>query len=113
MRIAASAAIVLALAGCTGPDGPDGRERLRPLSANPSQVIATERAFARMAREKGTWTAFRHYATKDALSPSPALESVQAGLKGVPDPAQPIVWGPDAAWSSCDGSFVADTGEAV
>ena len=85
---------------------------LRPY-ADPGQVIATERAFARMAREKGTWTAFRAYATKDALWPGPALENVHRALKGVPDPAKPVLWGPDAAWSSCDGSFVVTTGEAA
>lgn len=86
---------------------------LRPY-ADPGSVIATERAFARMAREKGTWTAFRAYATKDALfPPPPAWTNVQQSLKGTPDPAQPILWGPDAAWSSCDGSFAVTTGEAA
>jgi hypothetical protein len=94
------------LAEARQPRGP------RPY-ADPGQVITTERAFARMAREKGTWTAFRHYSTKDALTPSPRLENAQAGLKGLPDPAQPILWGPDAAWSSCDGSFAVTTGEAA
>jgi len=113
MRTLWTATVVLALSACTGPSGPEGRDGYRPLSANPSQVIATERAFARMAREKGTWTAFRYYATKDALTPSPRLENAQGGLKDVPDPPQPILWGPDSAWSSCDGTFVADTGEAA
>ena len=111
MRELLLASLALALAGCTG--SPRLREGMLRPTANPGQVIATERAFAREAREKGTWTAFRHYATDDALSPSPRLESIQQGLKGVPDPPKPILWGPDAAWSSCDGSFAADTGEAV
>ena len=113
MRAPIVLATVLALAACTGPGGPRGSDRLIRAFAEPGQVIATERAFARMAREKGTWTAFRHYATGDALSPSPTLSSVQAGLKGLADPAQPILWGPDAAWSSCDGSFAVTTGEAA
>lgn len=78
----------------------------------PSKVIAAELAFARMAREQGTWTAFRHYATDDALMPSPGFVRVQDVLKGVPDPAQPIVWGPDRVWSSCDGSYAVSTGGA-
>jgi hypothetical protein len=102
----------VALAGCAA-GGPRERERSAPFSANPSLVIATERAFAREARETGTWTAFRKYATKDALTPSPTLISIQAQLKGVADPPKPIVWGPDAAWSSCDGSFAVTTGESV
>ncbi|MCA1660929.1 MAG: hypothetical protein LC648_01695 [Novosphingobium sp.] len=104
--------LILVLAGCA-PGAQRFRDGdLRP-SANPGQVIAIERAFARMAREKGTWTAFRHYATKDALWPTPALVNVEQSLKGTPDPAQPILWGPDAAWSSCDGSFAVTTGEAA
>ena len=102
----ALALVPLATADAREPRGP------RPF-AEPGQVIATERAFARMAREKGTWTAFRHYAAKDALWPGPALENVHKALKSVPDPAQPVLWGPDAAWSSCDGSFAVTTGEAV
>ena len=112
MRRSIVIGVALTLAACApGQDGP--RDRLIRPFAEPGQVIATERAFARMAREKGTWTAFRHYATKDALWPGPALESVHQALKGTPDPAQPILWGPDAAWSSCDGSFAVTTGEAA
>jgi hypothetical protein len=110
IRVAMPLAALVVLTACGGPRLREGM--LRP-SANPGQVIATERAFAREAREKGTWTAFRHYATDDALSPSPRLESIQAGLKGLPDPPKPSLWCPDAAWSSCDGSFAADTGESV
>ena len=108
---------LLALAACAPQNGPRERGRIAP-AANPGQVIATERAFARMAVEKGTWTAFRHYATKDAqFPPQPGVEgsyaNVHRSFKDTPDPAQPIVWGPDAAWSSCDGSFAVTTGEAA
>ena len=110
------------LAGCA--DGPNARghrldlggpgERDRHYAeANPSAVIAAELAFARMAREKGTWTAFREYATADALWPSPALSNVRRDLAGTPDPAEAIVWGPDAVWVSCDGSFALSTGPAT
>ena len=112
MRRSIVIGVALTLAACApGQDGPRDRF-IRPF-ADPGQVIATERAFARMAREKGTWTAFRHYATKDALWPSPGLVNVEQSLKGTPDPAQPILWGPDSAWSSCDGSFAVTTGEAA
>ena len=112
MRRMTSSVLALALTSCAaGPGDPRDRS-VRPF-AEPGQVIATERAFARMAREKGTWTAFRHYATGDALTPSPKLTRVQAGLKGLSDPSEPILWGPDAAWSSCDGSFAVTTGEAA
>jgi hypothetical protein len=81
--------------------------------ADPSSVIAAELAFARMAREKGTWTAFRETAKDSALWPAPALSNVRRDLEGRPDPAQPIVWGPDAVWVSCDGSFALSTGPAT
>jgi len=89
-----------------------GRDRQDLRRGDPSTVVAAELAFARMAREEGTWTAFRKYATEDALWPSPALTSVQQDLADTPDPADPIVWGPDSVWVSCDGSFALSTGPA-
>lgn len=121
-RAALVALGALTLAGCAS-DGPSARgnrvdlggprERDELVTANPSAVIAQELAFARMAREKGTWTAFREYATEDALWPSPGLVNVRQDLAGVADPAQPVVWGPDAVWVSCDGSFALSTGPAT
>jgi hypothetical protein len=117
IRLALAAlASALLLAGCA-PAGPrmgsGDRDREALLTADPSKVIAAELAFARMAREKGTWTAFRETSVDDALWPSPALTKVQDDLKGQPDPAQPIVWGPDAVWVSCDGTFALSTGPAT
>jgi hypothetical protein len=116
MKAAALAAgtALLALAACASgpPRQPMGERTRAMLNANPSAVIAAELAFARMAREQGTWTAFRHYATSDALWPSPGWTNVQSSLRGRPDSAEPIVWGPDMVWMSCDGSFAASTGEA-
>ena len=112
MKRLAIAALLLTLAACAANRGPLGEGRLT-ARANPSDVIATEFAFARAAREKGTWTAFREYATKDAQWPGPQWESVQTALKGVPDPAQAIVWEPDQVWASCDGSFALSTGPAA
>jgi hypothetical protein len=104
----------LALAACAGAQGPEERRAafLGP-GAEPSAVIAAELAFARMAREKGTWTAFRATATDDALWPSPGWVNVKQSLKGAPDPAQPIVWEPDRVWVSCDGSFALSSGPAT
>jgi hypothetical protein len=106
-----AAALVLALAACT--TGASSGPRPLALRANPSDVIATELAFARAARDKGTWTAFREYATRDAQWPGPRWESVQTALKGVPDPAQAIMWEPDQVWASCDGSFALSSGPAT
>ncbi len=94
-------------------DGQPGERERDVLTANPSAVIAAELAFAREAREEGTWTAFRKYSTDDALWPAPALSNVRQDLADTPDPAEAIVWGPDAVWVSCDGSFALSTGPAT
>jgi hypothetical protein len=110
-RFAIALSAALAFAACSAtPDRP-GRV-LHPV-AEPSAVIAAELAFARMAREKGTWTAFRATSTRDALWPAPRWQNVHEGLRGQADPPQAIVWGPDLAWSSCDGSFALSTGPAT
>ena len=106
-----AAAVTLSLAACA--PGYGSGSRPLALRANPSDVIATELAFARAARDRGTWTAFRDYATRDAQWPGPQWESVQTALKGVSDPAQAIVWQPDLVWASCDGSFALSTGPAT
>lgn len=115
MRLRASdmalALAVLSVSGCAAGDRPSGPREVRS-GANLGKVVATEFAFARAAREEGTWTAFRKYAAKDAVWPAPDWQEVQQALRGVPDPARPVVWGPDTAWSSCDGSFAVTTGGA-
>lgn len=115
LRAFAAALLVGAVAGCAA--GPasyrDPAARTLALRGEPSTVIATELAFARAAREDGTWTAFRDYATDDAIWPGPGWENVQAALKGQADPEKPIVWGPDLVWVSCDGSFALSTGAAT
>ena len=109
--IAVSLAAALVLAACTS--GPGGREPGRggPLSANPSAVIATEFAFARMAREKGQWTAFAEYAADDAVMFVPEAVNAREWLKGRADPAESVEWRPQQVWSSCDGSVVVSKGE--
>lgn len=103
--------LALALAGCAvGPRIDDRQRAYLGSAAVPSEVIAAELAFARMAREKGTWTAFRETATDDAVWPSPSWVNVRQSLKGAPDPAQAIVWEPDGVTVSCDGSFALSTG---
>jgi hypothetical protein len=114
VRIAVAALCLAVVAGCVqGPRTGDRRAAFIGNVGEPSAVIAAELAFAREARDKGTWTAFRDTAASDAIWPGPSWESVQAALKGVPDPAPPIVWEPDQVWVSCDGSYALSTGPAT
>lgn len=111
---AAAALACLALAACApGPRMYPSQRAFLGRTAVPSEVIAAELAFARMARDKGTITAFRETATDDAVWPSPGWVNVKASLKGSPDPAQAIVWEPDSVTLSCDGSFALSTGPAT
>lgn len=98
-----SLATSLALVSCAGSGGP--RRTLDP-AANPSEVIATELAFARAAREDGQWTAFRKFAADGALifGRSGAFDA-DPWLGKQQDPAQSVSWQPLAVWSSCDGSL--------
>lgn len=110
--IVATAAVAL-LSGCTG-GGPPGGGRMPPgvgpATANPSAVVSAEIAFARLARDKGQWTAFRETAAKEAEMFVPQRVLAQTWLKGKADPAKSVSWAPMAVYMSCDGSAGATTG---
>ena len=110
MRLLAAAAMIATLTACT--TGPRDRTDVRP-TADPSAVIATELAFARAAQEKGQWTAFREYATRDAVMFVPGPVNAQDWLRQQTNPAEAVKWQPYQVWSSCDGSFVVSTGGAT
>ncbi|MFC0590127.1 hypothetical protein ACFFF7_11930 [Novosphingobium aquiterrae] len=78
--------------------------------ANPSAVIAAEIAFAKLAAEKGQWTAFRATATKDAVMFEPHMVLAQDWLKTRIDPPKSVAWQPHQVWSSCDGSYAVTRG---
>ena len=86
------------------------RERKRPLSANPSGFIAAEIAFARLAQEKGQWTAFRETAAPDAVMFVPQRVKAHDWLKSQKDPAAAVKWQPHAVYVSCDGNVGVTTG---
>ncbi|HEU4651826.1 MAG TPA: hypothetical protein VFS49_10465 [Croceibacterium sp.] len=93
------------------PQHREGRDRERDYRrADPAAVIAAEIAFARAAQDKGQWTAFAEYATKDALMFLPQPSNAQAWLKGRANPAQAVRWQPHQVWSSCDGSLAVTKG---
>jgi hypothetical protein len=107
-RLALAAAMTMALAGCTGPNGrlPRG---VRPI-ANPSAVVATELAFARAAQEKGQWTAFREFAANNAVMFVPQTVVAKDWLAKQTNPPQAVQWEPYAVWMSCDGSLAVTKG---
>jgi hypothetical protein len=106
MRLLALALLTL-LAACA-PQRPI--PRAVPQSANPSSVIAAEIAFARLAGEKGQWTAFRETAAKDAIMFVPEAVSAQDWLKGRANPAKAVKWQPHKVYMSCDGKTGVTTG---
>ncbi len=71
---------------------------------NPSALIAAESAFARLAREKGQWTAFAATSTEDAEMFVPQRTLAKTWLKGRANPQQAVQWQPSTVWMSCDGS---------
>lgn len=104
---------VLALAALiAAPGGAEPQRRLRPGpgTANPSALVAAEIAFARAAREKGQWTAFRAFADDGAVMFVPQPVIARDWLKDRKDPPAPVQWQPHQVWMSCDGTLGATKG---
>lgn len=81
------------------------------LQAAASQTaVEAERAFDQAAQRKGQWTAFRKFATKDAVMFVPEQVNAQAWLKGRSDPPRPVRWQPTASYLSCNGKVAVNTG---
>jgi hypothetical protein len=106
MRLVLAAVTLSLVAGCA--QGPDPRKR--PLAANPSAYVAAEIAFARLAQEKGQWTAFRETSAPDAVMFVPQRVKARDWLKAQANPAEAVKWQPHAVYVSCDGNAGATTG---
>lgn len=87
-------------------------QRPQNLAPNASAVIAAELAFARLARDKGQWTAFRETALPQSEMFVPKRVRALDWLKGRADPPVSVTWQPHAVYISCDGSAGATTGAA-
>lgn len=98
--------VLLALASPVTAQRPPrgGHAPMLTPAGNPSALIAAEIAFARLAREKGQWTAFDATAADTAEMFLPQRTLARPWLKKRANPAQPLQWQPHAAWVSCDGS---------
>ncbi|RIX32421.1 Cif family virulence factor [Sphingomonas edaphi] len=81
--------------------------------ATPPTAIDAERAFAADAQEIGQWTAFRKYATDDALMFVPQPTKAQDFLKDRKDPPVSVFWWPGRSYVSCDGNTAVNTGPWV
>ena len=79
----------------------------------PQTAIDAERAFAADAQKLGQWTAFRKYATDDALMFVPQPTNAQAFLKDRKDPPVSVFWWPGRSYVSCDGTVAINTGPWV
>jgi hypothetical protein len=79
-------------------------------TAHPSEVIAAELAFARLAQTKGQWAAFRETAADGAEMFAPQRVQAADWLKGRTEPEVAVKWQPHAVWSSCDGSYAVTRG---
>lgn len=82
----------------------------REARGDPSKVIAAELAFARLAQEKGQWTAFAETATSEAVMFVPQVTNARQWLKGRANPAVAVKWQPAQVWVSCDGSLAVTKG---
>lgn len=104
--------LFLALATGGGQVAAQARERPAPLrpAANPGAVIAREIAFARMAQEKGQWTAFAAFAAPDAVMFVPQMVLAKDWLKGRADPPVAVRWQANEVISSCDGTLAVSHG---
>ncbi len=108
MRALFAAVLALPLLGGCASDPDDIRNR--PLGPNPSAFIAAEIGFARLAQEKGQWTAFRETSAPDAVMFVPERVKARDWLKTQKDPAEAVKWQPHAVYVSCDGNAGATTG---
>jgi len=120
LHLAAGLALMAAtgVAHAQGRGTSEGSEVRKPESqsdegvalADPREVVAAERAFARAAQEKGQWTAYAEFAADDAIMFAPQPVKAQEWLSGRADPPQAVRWQTYQVWSSCDGSLAVTKG---
>lgn len=85
-----------------------------PGAAQPSTIVAVEIAFARAARERGQWTAFRMFAAPGALlHGDDGPFAIESWLAAQTDPAEAVQWEPRAVAISCDGALAVSQGRYV
>ncbi len=84
-----------------------GEPRPLPSKGEPGLVVAADMAFAKAVREDGVAIALAEHAATGAVVHTPAapLPAVEADAEDMPREL-----GPDAVWTSCDGSVAVSFG---
>ena len=103
--------LAASLTACAGAQGDNRYLQSLGNRAQPSNIVATELAFAREAREKGYWKAYAQYAAKDAIvfdQNGPRLVSDYIAEKSRTSGA--FTWEVRQVFMSCDGSHAASMG---
>ena len=80
------------------------------LLAQAGTAVEAERDFNRTAQTEGQWTAFRRYATEDAVMFAPKPVNAQAFLKNRKNPPSAVQWWPAESYVACDGTAAVNTG---
>jgi hypothetical protein len=110
----AAAGLVL-LAGTALLGGMIGEAAAKPKRppmnfASPARIVAADVVLSQLARRKGQWTAFRAFATEDAVMFVPRPVVARSWLKSQKDPAAPVDRQSQQVWLSCDGSLAVSYG---
>ncbi|WP_017669525.1 hypothetical protein [Blastomonas sp. AAP53] len=105
-------AALLPIAASAQPGPPPGEHRGPPGQsyANSSAVLVADIAFARLAQEKGQWTASRETAAPDAVTLTEGPVLAQSWLKDRADPPQAARWQAKRLFMACDGRTGAASG---
>ena len=83
------------------------------LAADPGgTAVDAENAFRQAAQAEGQWTAFRKFATDDAIVFLPQPEKAQQALP-TQNPPVAVQWWPAESYVACDGTTAVNTGPWV
>lgn len=113
-----AAAFATVIGGCGGQRAPGPPPAVinralatAPGAAQPSTIVALELAFARDARERGQWTAWREHAAPGALRHGAnGPFAIEPWLASRSDPDAAMQWEPRAVAISCDGALAVSQG---
>jgi len=111
VRILLALVLGMTLAACAGPQRESRFLQSLGDQAQPSDIVATELSFARLAREKGHWKAYAEYAAEGAIvfdqaGPQLVTDYIAKGSGA----GGTFAWDVRHVYMSCDGSHAASMG---